>query len=96
VSQPLASPATKSFAVGFSTRIFIGGHRGGEMAVAAVKAFLRENPGRIAEDEIKITALTDADETHISIVYVTEDPQNPMAFGQRFSAFLEEHVRTRL
>lgn len=84
VSPPLARPATKPFAIGFNTRIFIGGHRGGEMAVAAVKAFLRENPGRILEDEIEIRALTDADETHIGIVYVAEDAQNPMAFGQKF------------
>jgi hypothetical protein len=39
-------------------------------------------------------ALTDADETYIKIIYITDDTKHPLAFAHKFSAFLNERVQS--
>ncbi len=86
-----ASPKAEPFTAAHMTSIPIGGHKGGQIAVEAVKAFLQDNPGRILEDKIDITTTLDANETYVKIVYVT-DTQQSLDFGNKFSAFLYQRA----
>jgi hypothetical protein len=82
----------ETFAVRYRTQFPVGGSQGGENATRAVRSLMMRYPGRFIEKETAIMACTDADQTMVTVVYLTDDKENPLGFGKEIELFLSKHL----